>query len=162
MVRGRGHSRLTLLSFSFIPGHTILQSDTQIYIPILEHIADPSLLQTTSWRCGLMSSFTLYDEAALILRGVTGLSFEQVLPGSNSFIVPCGAGPVSLATGRRACRRGWRWLMAALSLWARIMGPAVLIVEYEPVPRGFALPFVIFSLGWSPAERWMLRRVGND
>ena len=39
------------------------------------------------------------------------------------------------------------WLMTALlSLGANIMGPAVLLVEYEPVPAAFALPFVIFSL----------------
>jgi hypothetical protein len=35
---------VTVLSFFVFPGHTILQSDTQIYIPILEHIADPSVL----------------------------------------------------------------------------------------------------------------------
>ena len=33
---------LTLLSIFVFPGRTILQADTQIYIPILEHIADPT------------------------------------------------------------------------------------------------------------------------
>ena len=35
---------LTLVNFFYYPGHTILQSDTQIYIPILQHLEDPSLL----------------------------------------------------------------------------------------------------------------------
>ena len=33
---------LTLLGFFAFPGHTYLQSDTQIYVPMLEHIWDPS------------------------------------------------------------------------------------------------------------------------
>ena len=33
---------LTSISFFVFPGHTILQADTQIYIPILERLADPS------------------------------------------------------------------------------------------------------------------------
>ena len=34
------------------------------------------------------------------------------------------------------------------------MGPAVLLMEYEPVPRGFALPFVIFSFAMVAWTRW--------
>ena len=35
---------LTAVSFWSFPGHTILQSDTQVYIPILQHLSDPSVL----------------------------------------------------------------------------------------------------------------------
>ena len=35
---------VTLLTFFFFPGHTYLQSDTQIYIPLMERLWDPSLL----------------------------------------------------------------------------------------------------------------------
>ena len=34
---------LTLLGFFVFPGHTFLQSDTQIYIPIFERIENPNL-----------------------------------------------------------------------------------------------------------------------
>ena len=34
----------TLLGFFLFPGHTYLQSDTQIYIPMLEHLRDPGVL----------------------------------------------------------------------------------------------------------------------
>jgi len=48
------------------------------------------------------------------------------------------------------------WLFAAMiSLGAAVIGPAVLIVEFEPVPRGFALPFVIFSLAMIGRKRWI-------
>ena len=84
------YSRLTLIGFFFYPGHTILQSDTQIYIPILEHIEDPSLLRNDIMAVRPHVSFTLYDESALLLRRLTGLSFEQVLRVSSLFIVPSG------------------------------------------------------------------------
>ena len=35
---------ITLLNFFQFPGHTWLQSDTQIYAPILEHMRDRSVL----------------------------------------------------------------------------------------------------------------------
>ena len=35
---------LTLLTFVQFPGHTYLGSDTQIYVPMMEHIWDPSVL----------------------------------------------------------------------------------------------------------------------
>src|SRR5437868_11038074 len=70
---------LTALSFFVFPGHTILQSDTQIYIPILEHLADPSVLSKDIMASRPHVTFTIYDETALVLRGVTGLSFEHVL-----------------------------------------------------------------------------------
>ena len=124
---------LTLIGFFVYPGHTILQSDTQIYIPILEHIEDPSLLRNDIMAVRPHVSFTLYDESALLLRRLTGLSFEQVLTGQQFvyrairvlgiylFAMSCGLAP------------GMAWLMTAfLSLGANIMGPAVLLVEYSP------------------------------
>jgi len=71
-ARASGHS------FQF-PGHTWLQQDTQIYAPALEHQRDPTVLRTTFWRSSRSSSTLLYDEAALALRGLTGLGFREVL-----------------------------------------------------------------------------------
>ena len=54
---------LTSLSFFLFPGHTILQADTQIYIPILDHMADPSLFTNDMMATRPHVAFTLYDEA---------------------------------------------------------------------------------------------------
>jgi hypothetical protein len=48
---------------------------------------------------------------------------------------------------------------AVVSLGATIAGPAVLTVEYEPVPRGFALPFVIASLAAVGHRRWRIAAI---
>ena len=70
---------LTLLSFYVFPGHTWLQQDTQIYVPILEHLRDPSVLANDILVERPHVTFTLYDEIALALRRITGLGFRELL-----------------------------------------------------------------------------------
>src|SRR4051812_17074143 len=70
---------LTAVSFWWFPGHTILQSDTQIYIPILQHLQNPAVLSKDAMAVRPHVAFTIFDEVALALRGATRLGFEQVL-----------------------------------------------------------------------------------
>ena len=92
----------------FYPGHTILQSDTQIYIPILEHIEDPSLLRNDIMAVRPHVSFTLYDESALLLRRLTGLSFEQVLTGQQFVYRAIGVLGIYLFATVADWLPGWR------------------------------------------------------
>ena len=92
-------------------------------------------------------SFTLYDETALSLHRLTRLSFEHVLTGQQFLYRALGLIGIYLFATAAGLHPLMAWLTTAvLSLGANVMGPAVLVMEYEPVPRGFALPFVIFSL----------------
>jgi len=146
---------LTLLSFFRFPGHTILQSDTQIYIPVLEHLWDRTTLTEDVMATRPHVSFTLYDEAALALRWITRTSFEHVLMAQQfayRFVGIAGLYFLACAFGLTP----WKAFLVAsvLSLGAVVNGPAVLTVEYEPVPRGFALPFVIASLAGVAHMRW--------
>src|SRR5579859_5271730 len=70
---------LALLTFFQFPGHTWLQQDTQIYVPILEHLRDPAVLRNDILVQHPHVAFTLYDEASIGLRSLTGLGFAQVL-----------------------------------------------------------------------------------
>src|ERR1700747_3639345 len=70
---------LTALSWFAFPGHTYLQQDSQIYVPILEHLRDPSVLRNDMLAQQPHVAFTVYDEAARFLRGVSGLGFREVL-----------------------------------------------------------------------------------
>jgi hypothetical protein len=80
---------ITLLNFFQFPGHTWLQSDTQIYMPILEHMSDASVLQKDLIAEHPHVAFTLYDETAIALRKITGLDFRQVLQ-SEQFVFRAG------------------------------------------------------------------------
>ncbi len=70
---------ITLLNFFQFPGHTWLQSDTQIYMPILERLWDPSAMQKDLIAEHPHVAFTLYDETAIALRKISGLDFRLVL-----------------------------------------------------------------------------------
>ena len=70
---------LALLTFFQFPGHTWLQQDSQIYVPILEHLRDPGVLRNDILVQHPHVAFTLYDEVALGLRAATGLGFREVL-----------------------------------------------------------------------------------
>jgi hypothetical protein len=151
---------LTFLSFFQFPGHTILQSDTQVYIPILEHIWDPTVLSQDFMATRPHVSFTLYDEIALTLRAVTRASFECILMTQQFTYRFIGiAGLYFLATALGLVPLQAMLVAAVVSLGATIAGPAVLTVEYEPVPRGFAFPFLIASLAAVGHGRWRIAAV---
>ena len=142
--------------FLYFPGHTYLQSDTQIYLPILERLADPTLYRHDPVALRPHVSFTMYDEAALLLRRVTGLSFEHVLALQQ--IVYRFAGLIGVFLLGRACALTppLAILLAAFyGLGGTIFGPSVLIAEYEPVPRGFAVPLLMLGVGLAAHRRWL-------
>src|ERR1700733_12752478 len=70
---------ITLLGYWLFPGHTFLQSDTQIYLPMLERLQDPALFTRDIVALRPHLTFTVYDETALVLKRITSGTFEGVL-----------------------------------------------------------------------------------
>jgi hypothetical protein len=139
---------LTALTWFAFPGHTWLQQDTQIYVPILEHLRDPAVLRRDILVARPHVSFTLYDETARGLARITGLGFRQVLEGEQLVTRALGIGGLYLmATALGLSAPASLLAAAALSLGATIAGPAVLSVEIEPDPRGFAIPLLFLAIG---------------
>lgn len=147
---------LTLLGFFFFPGHTFLFSDTQIYIPILERFLDPSVLGRDMVATRPHVSFTVYDEVALLLRRLLGVDFEFLLAGQQILFRGLGIfGVFLIATSIGLSRPAALLTAAAFSLGATIMGPTVLSFEYEPVPRGFAVPLLMLAVGLAAHGRML-------
>ena len=147
---------IAFLNFFQFPGHTWLQSDTQIYMPILEHIWDPSVLQKDLIAQHPHVAFTLYDETAVALRKIMGLEFRLVLEGEQFVLRVLGIWGVYLIATAVGLSDLMALLVAAVfSLGATIAGPAVLIFEYEPVPRGFAICLVFLAIGLLAHERYL-------
>ncbi len=139
---------LTLLNYFQFPGHTYLQADTQIYVPILEHIWDPSALPGDPIVLRPHVSFTIYDEVAEALRKLTGRGFQDVLSGEQIFFRALGIWGLYLIASSAGLSTPVSLLVAAiLSLGATIGGPSVLSFEYEPTPRGFAVPLLFLAIG---------------
>lgn len=146
---------LAVLSFFLYPGHTILQSDTQIYIPIMERLMDPSVLGRDLVAVNAHVRYTAYDEITMALSRLFHIGLEPVLMGQQLVYRALAVlGVFLIGIGAGLSRRRSLILASLLTLGATISGPAVLLVEYEPVPRGFALAFLILSLGLLMNERW--------
>src|SRR5206468_2304581 len=146
---------LALLTFFQFPGHTWLQQDTQIYAPILENLRDHSLLRNDPLVAEPHLSFSLYDEIAVGLRRLTGLGFHEVLAAQQ--IVTRAFGICGLLLLAESMGLGWCAAMFAAgvcSLGATIVGPSVLTVEYEPTPRAFAIPLLMFAIGLASKGRY--------
>ncbi|MFN3326711.1 MAG: hypothetical protein ACK5AZ_24725 [Bryobacteraceae bacterium] len=143
-----GIAILTLAGYFWFPGHTYLQEDTQIYAAILERLHDPSVLGKDPVALHPHVGYTIYDEAALLVRRLTGADFENVLAVGQVLSRALGlAGVFLIATAVRLCNP-WALVVAGIfGLGALIDGPTVLTIEHEPIPRGFALPLVFLALG---------------
>ena len=147
---------ITLLNFFQFPGHTWLQSDTQIYAPILEHFWNPAVLQKDLIAQHPHVAFTLYDETALALRWATGLDFHYVLEAEQFVVRALGIWGVYLVATALGLSDLLALMVAAVfSLGATILGPSVLVFEYEPVPRGLAVPLMFLATGLIAHERFL-------
>jgi len=147
---------LALATFFVFPGHTWLQQDTQIWVPMLEHLRDPAVLRNDILVQRPHLGYTLYDETALALRSLTGLEFREVLAVEQIAWRALGIWGLILMATAAGLELGPALLVAALcSLGAAIAGPAVLAVEYEPTPRAFALPLVICAIGLVAHRRYV-------
>lgn len=143
-----GIALFTWLGFRWFPGHTYLQSDTQIYLPMLERLESPGFLSRDPVATRPHVSFTIYDEVALSLRHVTHWSFEETLVYQQLLFRAAAMLGICLIATSAGVPAVYALLIAALlNLGASLLGPAVLLVEYEPVPRAFALALIFLALG---------------
>jgi hypothetical protein len=141
---------LTALTWFEFPGHTWLQQDTQIYVPILEHLRDPAVLRRDMLVERPHVSFTMYDEAARGLARVTGLGFREVLEGEQISTRALGIWGLYLMAAALGLSAPASLLVAGiLSLGATIAGPAVLSFEIEPDPRGSPCRCCFWPSDWS-------------
>jgi hypothetical protein len=139
---------IALLTFFQFPGHTWLQQDSQIYVPILEHLRDPALLRNDVLVQRPHVSFTLYDEIALGLRRVTGLGFREILGFEQVTTRALGIwGLYLMATAAGLAAAPALMVAAIVSLGAMVVGPQVLTLEYEPTPRAFVVPMLVCAVG---------------
>jgi hypothetical protein len=146
---------LALLTFFEFPGHTWLQQDTQIYVPILEHQRDPAVLRNDLLVQQPHVAFTLYDEAARALRAITGQSFRGVLTAQQMVTRAFGIWGFYLMATALGLSAGPAFLVAAIcALGVMITGPQVLSFEYEPTPRAFAVPLILCAMGLAARRRY--------
>lgn len=148
---------ITWLEYAVFPGHTWLQSDTQIFVPALERLANPGLLSRDLVATHPNMAYTVYDEATLFLHEAarldlhTALSWQQILCRAAAvlgiFLIARSAGIGVLLA-----------LLAAgiVNLGATLYGPGIPLIDLEPTPRGFAFGLVLLASGLLSQEMPLL------
>ncbi len=136
------------LEFTVFPGHSYLEGDTQIYLPMLEKMDAPGLLSRDLVATSGSLSLTAYDEATLLLHEAGRQSLRHALLGQE-FICRIAAlvGVMLLA---RATGLGHLFaflLSAILNLGATLTGPAVFLIDREPLPGTFAFCLLLLGMG---------------
>jgi hypothetical protein len=143
-----GIGLFTWLGFNYFPGHTYLQSDTQIYLPMIERLDSPGFLARDIVATRPHISFTIYDEATLAIHRVLKFDFEKALVVQQLLYRAAAMLGVYLIAIAAGALPVYAFLISAfVNLGASLLGPAVLLIEYEPVPRGFAFGLVLLALG---------------
>jgi len=146
---------LALLTFFGYPGHTWLQQDTQIYVPLMEHQRDATALRNDLLVQYPHLAFTLYDEVTRGLRAITGQDFREVLAAQQIVTRALGIWGFYLMALALGLGPLPSWIVAAMcALGATITGPQVLSFEYEPTPRAFAVPLLFLVMGLAAHRRY--------
>jgi len=147
---------MTAVGYAVFPGHTYLQSDTQIYVPMLERLWDPAVLQRDFIVERPHMGLTVYDEVAVASRRLTGLGFREVLTAQQLLFRALGLMGVFLIVNSFGLGRRMSLLATSIfALGATVWGPTVLTIEYEPIPRAFSLALLLFAVGLE-ARGWPL------
>lgn len=161
---------LALVTFFVYPGHTWLEQDTQIYVPILERLHDPGVLARDLIAQHPHVRFTIYDETLLAARWATGLDFRTVLQIEQVAtrtlgiwgLFLCATALLAGAPRERVPDAPAALLIAAIcSLGIQVTGPQVLTVEWEPTPRAFAVPLLLLGVGLAAHARWLAAGVAG-
>ena len=147
---------LTALSFFVFPGHTYLQQDSQIYVPILENQRNPAVLANDMLVQKPHVGFTFYDELTNGVRWVTRAPVKYVLEGEQFVFRALGfAGIYLIGLALDLPAVPALVVTAIWSLGAAIPGPEVLLLEYEPTPRSFAVPLLFLAAGLALRGRYI-------
>jgi hypothetical protein len=149
---------VTWLEFQVFPGHTYLQSGTQVYVPALQRLNTPGYLSRD-----LLSqtpdivSYTIYDEVTLFLHSVCRLTFQQALQAQQLLFRITGLIGIFLLARSTGHTDLFSLLLAALvNLGAVLAGPEISLIDPEPVPAAFATGLILLAMGLFAREKPLL------
>ena len=152
-----GLAFITYLEFRYFPGHSYLQGDSQIFVPMLEKLDAPGFLSRDPVAVSPHLTYTIYDEATLFFHRLTKQSFETVLLAQlllSRAAALLGIFLLVLSTGLNA---GYALFLSSLiNVGAVLPGVNELLIGREPVPHVLAFGFTLLALGSLADEKPLL------
>ncbi len=147
----------TWLQFEFFPGHTYLEGGSQNYLPVLERLDTPGYLSRDLLATHTDVAYTIYDELTLFLHEAGRLKFKTALEGQQLFCRAAALTGVLLLALSTGVGDLLAFLIAMfVNFGAMLYGPAILLVDQEPVPRAFAFALILLAAGLLVQEKPLL------
>lgn len=139
---------VTWFEFQVYPGHSYLQGETQLLVPMLERLDTPGFLSRDLVASNPSFAYTIYDEITQLLHAEGHLTFEQALLRQQIFF------RFLAVLGLFLCARAFkvRWqaallLSAAVSAITLLAGPAFFVTSPEATPAAFSLSLIFLAAG---------------
>src|SRR4051812_5520448 len=79
LLLGLGVLVVAYVEFEVYPGHSYLQGESQIYLPILERLDSPGFLSRDLVATHPIVTYTIYDELSLFLHKAARCSLQHSL-----------------------------------------------------------------------------------
>jgi hypothetical protein len=144
-----GLPAIAALQFLVFPGHTWLQTDTQIYAPVLEHLYAPGLLSRDLVATHPNMTYTIYDEATLFLAKIWRQDLQHALEMEQLAFRLAATGGVFLLARAAGLRSALSLLVGLLAnLGVFVFGPDIAVVDTDPTPSAFAMGAVLLAAGF--------------
>lgn len=141
-------SAIVFVEFETVPGHTYLQGETQLYVPMLERLDTPGFLSRDLVATHPDLSYTVYDEITLFLHEAARLHFKAALFAQQVLCRTAAVVGVYLLVCSVGFGEVWALLISALiNFGAFLPGPALHMVDPEPVPATFAFGLSLLAIG---------------
>jgi hypothetical protein len=139
---------VTWFEFQVYPGHSYLQGDTQLLVPMLERLDTPGFLSRDLVAANPVFTFTIYDEFTQFLHAQGHLSFEQALLRQQIVFRFAGIlGVFLLARSLKTAPFASVALSATVNAATQLTAPHAFVTNPEATPVAFAFPLVLLAGG---------------
>lgn len=139
---------VTWFEFQVYPGHSYLQGETQLLVPMLERLDTPGFLSRDLVASNPTFAYTIYDEITQLLHAEAHLTFERALLLQQIFFRFVAL--LGLFLCARALKVRWYaavFLSAVVSAVTYLAGPGFFVTSPEATPAAFSLSLVFLGTG---------------
>ena len=148
--------------FSVFPGHSYLEGNTQLYLPMLERMDAPGFLSRDLVATNPTLALTAYDEVTLLLHEVGRQPFRRTLLGQEFIFRMAALLGVFLLLRSTGLSYLFAFVLSTVvNFGATIVGPAVFLTDREPLPGAFAFSLTLLAMGLLIHEKPLLAGVAG-
>jgi hypothetical protein len=139
---------VTWFEFQVYPGHSYLQGETQLLVPMLERLDTTGFLSRDLVASNPAFAYTIYDEISQFLHAAAGLPFENALLAQQVvFRFAAIAGIFLLARAMHVAPLPSLLLSGSINAITHLAAPETFVTSPEATPVSFALSLVFLAAG---------------